>query len=101
MEALARAETDALSPLPVLRPVLDEGFTLTPAGPQSLPDNPRRPPPRLRPDAVARLDWHNDVSTLFLDLNEALTGAGDEKRRAVLIRRLRAALEDWQDSHPD
>ena len=35
------------------------------------------------------------MSRLFLDLNEALQGA-DEKSRALLIRRLRAALEDWQ-----
>ena len=101
MDALAQTETEALSPLPVLRPVLDEGFTLTPAGPKALPNNPRRPPPRLRPDAVASLDWHNDVSKLFLDLNDALSGASDEKNRAVLIRHLRGALEEWQDNHPD
>lgn len=100
MDSLAAAETAALAPLPVLRPALDEAFLLTPAGPQALTPDGETRAPRLRPEALANLDWHNDVSKLFLDLNTALTGAADEKTRAVLIRRLRAALEDWQDRHP-
>jgi len=99
MEALATAEAAALAPLPVIRPALDAAFRLTPAGPQALTEEAGAPPPRIRPEAVANLDWHNDVSKLFLDLNEALTGAGDEKARGVLIRRLRGALEDWQETH--
>lgn len=95
MAALAESAAAELADVPVLRPALDESVMLTPAGPRPLPADPAAPPPRLRPDAVARLDWHNDVSRLFLDLNEALQGA-DEKSRALLIRRLRAALEDWQ-----
>lgn len=51
-------------------------------------------PPRLRPEQVAKLDWHNDVSRLILDINDALKDAADEKARLVLIRRLRRALED-------
>ncbi|MCB1344008.1 MAG: hypothetical protein KDK09_01655, partial [Rhodobacteraceae bacterium] len=86
--------------VPILRPVLDQSVLLTPAGPQVQDPPAGAPPPRLRPEAVANLDWHNDVSRLFLDLNEALTGATDEKTRAVLIRRLRAALQAWQDDHP-
>lgn len=99
MEALARSEAEALAPLPVLQPALDASYRLTPSGPQELDEGQGRPAPRLPPAAVANLDWHNDVSTLFLDLNEALSGAGDEKARGVLIRRLRAALEDWQAGH--
>ena len=48
---------------------------------------------RLQPEQVARLDWHNDVSRLILDINEALAAESDEKNRAVLIRRLRRALD--------
>ncbi|GAB1379357.1 MBL fold metallo-hydrolase [Pararhodobacter aggregans] len=99
MEALARTEAEALAPLPVLQPALDASYLLTPNGPQEVSEGHDRPAPRLHPAAVANLDWHNDVSKLFLDLNEALSGAGDEKARGVLIRRLRAALEDWQAGH--
>jgi metallo-beta-lactamase family protein len=50
---------------------------------------------------MARLDWHNDVSRLLLDINDALAASPDEKQRAVVIRRLRAALEpdDTQRHH--
>ena len=99
MEALARTEAEALAPLPVLQPALDASYLLTPNGPQEVSEGHDRPAPRLHPAAVANLDWHNDVSKLFLDLNEALSGAGDEKARGVLIRHLRAALEDWQAGH--
>jgi metallo-beta-lactamase family protein len=49
---------------------------------------------------VARLDWHNDVSRLFLDINDALAGAADERARDVLIRRLRRALDEGQEGPP-
>ena len=47
---------------------------------------------RIFPQGVARLDWQNEVSRLFPDLDEALRAAPDEKARNVLIRRLRKAL---------
>jgi len=96
MEALAARMQPRLGAVPVLRPVLDESIDLTPAGPRECCDAPE---PRLRPDSVARLDWHNDVSKLFLDLNDALSTAADEKTRSVLIRQVRRAIDDWQDSH--
>ncbi|MCA2013470.1 MBL fold metallo-hydrolase [Cereibacter sphaeroides] len=99
MDALAEAESAALT-VPVIRPSLDQGWRLTPAGPQALPQDASTPTPRIRPEAVANLDWHNDVSKLFLDLNEALTDAGDEKARNVLIRKLRSALGEWSEGHP-
>jgi metallo-beta-lactamase family protein len=40
------------------------------------------------------VDWHNDVSRLILDINEALLASPDEKTRGVLIRRLQRALEN-------
>jgi metallo-beta-lactamase family protein len=39
------------------------------------------------------MDWHNDVSRLTLDINQALLASPDEKTRGALIRRLQRALE--------
>jgi metallo-beta-lactamase family protein len=80
----------------ILRPVLDEAFDLTEIGAKRVPGT---APARLPPERLARLDWHNDVSRLFLDINDALAASTDEKSRAVLIRRLRRALgdEEMQD----
>ncbi|MDO9524972.1 MAG: MBL fold metallo-hydrolase [Gemmobacter sp.] len=75
----------------VLQPKLDEGFVLTPDGAQSLAP---ATPPRLSPEKVAHLDWHNDVSRLLLEINESLLATPDEKTRAALIRRLQRALKD-------
>lgn len=75
----------------VLQPRLDEGFVLTPDGAESLAP---AAPPRLSPDKVAQLDWHNDVSRLLLEINEGLLASPDEKTRAALIRRLQRALKD-------
>ncbi|TGD63683.1 MBL fold metallo-hydrolase [Tabrizicola sp. WMC-M-20] len=75
----------------VLQPKLDEGFVLTPDGAQSLAP---ATPPRLSPEKVAHLDWHNDVSRLLLEINEGLLASPDEKTRAALIRRLQRALKE-------
>lgn len=73
----------------VLVPVLDEAFDLSPNGALRLPN---AAPPRLAPQSVARMDWHNDVAALMLDINEGLAATADERARAVLIRRLRETL---------
>lgn len=58
----------------VFRPILDESFELTGEGARrlSVPT-----PPRLSAERVARLDWHNDVSKLILDINDALGGCAE------------------------
>lgn len=78
----------------ILRPVLDETFELTPKGVmrQSITTEPRLPAEKL-----ARLDWHNDVSRLILDINDALVATADDRARDVLIRRLQRALTDGSD----
>ncbi len=48
--------------------------------------------PRIDPAMVARLDSHNELADLVLDIQEAVAKAGDEKARGVIIRRLRRAL---------
>jgi metallo-beta-lactamase family protein len=50
--------------------------------------------PRISPEKLARLDWHNDLTKLVLDINEEVRRAADEKSRGVIIRRLRRALKD-------
>jgi metallo-beta-lactamase family protein len=90
IEGLAARLAGIVDPARILRPVLDEAFDLTASGAQRLDD---ASPRRLPPEKVARLDWHNDVSRLILDINEALAAEPDEKTRAVLIRRLRRALD--------
>jgi metallo-beta-lactamase family protein len=48
--------------------------------------------PRIDPTMVARLDSHNDLADLILDIRGAVNRAGDEKARNVILRRLRRAL---------
>jgi len=86
-----------VDPTQVLLPVIDECFELAPDGARRMSGG---EPPRLHPGKVARLDWHNDVSSLILDMNEALAAAADERSRDVLIRRLRRALEE-DSADPD
>lgn len=75
----------------VLRPVLDECFALGNSGARRLS---AQRAPRVAPENIGRMDWHNDVSRLILDINDALAAAPDERTRGVLIRRLRRALQD-------
>ncbi|WP_421693323.1 MBL fold metallo-hydrolase [Aestuariivirga sp.] len=48
--------------------------------------------PRIDPTMVARFDSHNDMADLILDIRDVVDKAGDEKSRAVILRRLRRAL---------
>ena len=81
-----------------LIPALDDCFELTPAGAVR---HAAEAPPRLSPEQVARLDWHNDSARLILDINDALAARPDDKTRSVLIRRLRRALEGDGDTPPE
>ena len=65
-------------------PAIDQAFDLTPEGARSLTSV---APPRVEPDKVGHLDWHNDVSRLVLDIDAALAAAADDKARSVLVRR--------------
>ena len=92
--ALAQSLRAAHPDLPVLLPALDQAFDLTPAGAQQAGD---APAPRLRPEHVANIDWNNEASALYLDVNEALHAQASDKKRAALVRHLRRALEDWEN----
>ena len=74
----------------VIQPSLDASYDL--AGPTArLLSNGRE---RMDPAQAGHPDWHNDASRLLLDINDALSRAADAKSRAVVLRRLRRALED-------
>ena len=91
MAGLAARLTGVVAPAHVLMPALDETYALSRDGATRLAT---AAVPRLEPERVARLDWHNDVSRLILDINEALAATPDERSRNVLIRQLRRALEE-------
>lgn len=93
MEGLAARLDGIVAAANVLRPELDESFELTGTGAERLAG---AGAPRLAPDKVAQPDWHNDMSRLVLDINDALRTSPDEKARAVLIRRMQRALNDGQ-----
>ena len=97
IEALAGRLSPIVDPGRTIRPVLAEAFDLTLSGARRVAE---APAPRIRPEQVARLDWHNDVSRLFLDINDALAGVADERARDVLIRRLRRALDEDRTGPP-
>lgn len=94
MTALADRITDLIPPEDIVIPELDETFVLTADGCKSLEGS---PPPRLPPRQIGRLDWHNDVSRLLLNISEGLRDSPDEKTRNVLIRRLQRVLDTQQD----
>jgi metallo-beta-lactamase family protein len=73
----------------VLIPAIDEAFDLTTGGARLAVG---AAPPRVEPAAVGRLDWHNELSDLVLDINDAVRGAADERARSIIIRRIRRAL---------
>jgi metallo-beta-lactamase family protein len=94
---LVHGEEDSLARLAsrlgdanVIQPSLDASYDL--AGPTArLLSNGRE---RMDPAQAGHPDWHNDASRLLLDINDALSRAADAKSRAVVLRRLRRALED-------
>ncbi|MDI1267264.1 MAG: MBL fold metallo-hydrolase [bacterium] len=75
----------------VFQPLLDDAYELTGPAPAIVDGSHRR---RITPEAVVRLDWHNDMSKLILDINERIEAAADDRARGVLIRKLRRALNE-------
>jgi metallo-beta-lactamase family protein len=79
------------------RPRLDDVYDLTG---EALVHREAETRPRISPDKMARHDWHNDLAELILDINQGVGKAADEKARAVIIRRLRRALEETRGAMP-
>lgn len=74
----------------VFLPQLDDIYALTRDGAHAAAPAERR----LAPERLGRLDTHNELSQLLLDIGTAVDGIADERGRAVLVRRLRRALEE-------
>lgn len=75
----------------IVVPKLDDAFRLTSTGYLQIDLN---EPRRLKPEKIGRLDWHNDLSKLLLDVTAAVDAAADDRGRAAIIRRMRRALDD-------
>ncbi|WP_315707359.1 MULTISPECIES: MBL fold metallo-hydrolase [unclassified Bradyrhizobium] len=86
----ARVAERILPSAKLFEPLLDDVYELTTAVPMPLDVAHRR---RLAPEAVTRLDWHNDMSELMLDINARIEQAADDRARGIIVRRLRRALE--------
>ncbi len=78
----------------IFAPELDAVFDLLAESPAT---RERPAPRRLQPEFVGHQDWHNDLSRLWLDLEEELDQAADDKARRVILRRIRRALENEHD----
>ncbi|MGB8818570.1 MAG: MBL fold metallo-hydrolase [Rhizobiaceae bacterium] len=91
MSALKQRLSSRIDDARIIMPVLDETFSLEPVAGKHIETG---QPARLQPEKVARLDWHNDLSKLLLDINEAIGSQADERGRQEMIRRLRRALPE-------
>jgi metallo-beta-lactamase family protein len=81
----------------IIDPDMDATFVLSTRGASGVGD---KPAARLSSSAAARRDWHNDLSKLMLDIDDTIRAAPDEKARAVILRRLRRALEGEEREEP-
>jgi len=88
-----RVAERVISSAKLFQPVLDDVYELATAVPTLRDVTHRR---RLTPEAVTRLDWHNEMSGLVLDIHDRIDQAADDRARGVIIRRLRRALEEGQ-----
>jgi len=83
--------SSTVAPERIVTPLIDDAYELAPSGARQVDIN---RPRRLKPEKVARLDWHNDLSKLLIEVSDHVSTAVDERSRAAMIRRLRRALED-------
>ncbi|MCP8938158.1 MBL fold metallo-hydrolase [Alsobacter sp. SYSU M60028] len=91
MEALAARLAGPLGAGRIVRPTLDQVFELTADAAAPVEG---AAPVRLPPESLGRVDWHNDLSRLILDINDAVRREAGENARAKLLRRLRRALDN-------
>lgn len=89
MGALKSRLGKLVAPDRILMPEIDEGFDL---GDDRARHAEEAIVQRLQPERVAHLDWHNDLSKLLLDVNDAIAKEADEQGRQKIIRKLRRAL---------
>jgi metallo-beta-lactamase family protein len=74
----------------IIRPRIDDVFDLE-AEKCAVVENDTKP--RIDPTSVAKLDWNNDLQSLILDIQDELKKAAGPKQKAILVRKLRHALQ--------
>jgi metallo-beta-lactamase family protein len=77
---------------------LDQSYALGRAGAARAE---RHAPPRMPPDRVARLDWHNSRVSFLSALQRALDGASDDAARETLLARLTTLLPQTAQATQD
>lgn len=82
-DRLKRLDADLL----VIEPTLDSVFALSGGAPRQVGDA-----VRSAVESAGRLDWHNELSSLILDIDEQMSLAADERARKQIVRRLWKAL---------
>lgn len=90
MQGLTERLTGIVPEERIIRPELDDCIALDEPAARVVSEETRR---RIDPLHMARLDWHNDLTRLVLDINQEVAKAADEKARGIILRRLRRALE--------
>lgn len=85
----SRLKESPLRRMKLITPLLDDCFDLAHRAVRRIRSAERR----LPAPQVVRLDWHNDLSNLWLDVSEAMDKAADDKARKVIIRRMRRSLQ--------
>lgn len=78
----------------VIVPELDDIYDLSGESPHLKDDHLRR----LAPASTGRQDWNNDFSKLILDINQAVEQAADRRAKSAIIRRLRRALTESDET---
>jgi metallo-beta-lactamase family protein len=89
MDAFAARLATNLAAGSIVMPELDQFFELDRKTVRPVTST---TPARIASDRPGHLDWHNDLSRLILDIDEAVRSAADERARQVVIRNLRRAL---------
>lgn len=87
MQGLAERLRKLDPALLVIAPSLDSMFALPGGTPRQVSS-----PVRSAAESAGRLDWHNELSSLILDIDEQMSLAADERARKQIVRRLRKAL---------
>ena len=77
----------------IIRPALDEVYDLD--GESAVLAG--SPLPRIDRAAVAQPDWHNDLQSLILDVQDTLSKVATDKDRGVILRRVKRALQGGED----
>ncbi|WP_237151653.1 MBL fold metallo-hydrolase RNA specificity domain-containing protein [Oryzibacter oryziterrae] len=90
LEGLRQRLAEFLPREKILQPRLDSAFRLTRS--EAVDISETAPPPRIDPVHAGRMDWHNDVQSLLIDIHAELAKAADAKARGVILRRLKRAL---------